>query len=555
MYGPNLIIPNTVGGINEASLNDFTKIQMGNPQWDGTDRTLLYLFAPYTSPVQVTRPFVYQFTPELVDAIKNGPNLAYGVGPNGTKNPAAYTAILPDSEGMVLNTSTIDNSWSFVLIINTAPRPIGAIVAPGISKVACGYVIGEPVTQDMMNPDVWHHNPNAVFVFTHTNCRNVVRRVGPGNPIDGITDNPNQDVDYVNETTGMMYNDNILLGTPKEIMKYAMSDEAKIGMMDYSPLQLSHVKAGSNDVRAISNDIKAPRQQLSTIMTAIDNGIDHSQEAIPTLHKFLDHDEMYGANGARMSPIEMAQTTAFNNMPSSTFLSFSTGIDTSKPMTFSELDVLFPNLDVIPNKINRSIGYGWDVSPQAAAGNNGVLSPIVSIRNQMSYLASSVIQAICGQLGVSDVSFAYTSHRADSLTRQPCWQVVKFDTTIPRYGDIYKKQVFDFQQYMQNELFDVIYTLCGDFDMYVMANMAGDIVINLHLHNYPDLNDGSYYQTSTRLGGLTNPMIGTLPIINNNVMQLSNVTQQLVSNAFGDMADMGGMTDMPLPEETIPVSM
>jgi len=87
--------------------------------------------------------------------------------------------------------------------------------------------------------------------------------------------------------------------------------------------------------------------------------------------------------------------------------------------------------------------------------------------------------------------------------------------------------------------------------MFVMANMGGDISINLMLENYPDAADGSFYQTSARFGGLMNPMIGTIPIINNNVMQLSNVTQTLVNNAFSEFTDMRGMSDMPLPEESI----
>ena len=546
----NIIISSDNGGLNQNSLNDFTNVQCAYTPWNGEDYVMLWLFSPYTMGGQVSRPFVYQFTPELVDQIKQAPSLAYGVGPNGTKNPAAYSAILPDSTGMILNTSTLDSTWSFVLIINSAPRPVGAIVTPGFRKVAMGYTIGEPGTPDPNNPDKFLINPSAVLVFTHTSCRNIVRRVGLDAPSDGLIDNANQDVDYVNETAAMFYDQNVLLGTPKEIMQYANSDEARIGVMDYGPLQLNSVKAGGNDIRAINNDIKAPRQQLSTIMTAIDNGIDHSQESLPTLHKFLDHDEMYGANGNPMTRVEMAQNTAYNNMPSSTFLSFVTGIDTSKPITLGELDRLYPHMRTFPRIVNRQ-QYGWDISSQVGCNTSGQVAPIISARNQMSYLTASVLQAICGSLGIAQVAFSYMSRQPGAFSRQPMWHMDDFRLVVPRSVDIEKNIAFQFQRHMGNELLDVIYTLCGDFTMFVMANMGGDISINLMLENYPDAADGSFYQTSARFGGLMNPMIGTIPIINNNVMQLSNVTQTLVNNAFSEFTDMRGMSDMPLPEESI----
>ena len=547
MYQQNIVLPSGGTNIDPNSFNDFNRMAFQNTQFTSNDEVVMFLYRPYVSPVQVSRPFVYQFDPEFIDSVKAAPTLEYGVSPDGIRSTSVYRAILPDSEGMVLNTSTLDQTWSFVLIINQGAKNMGAITMPGFRKIAMGYVIGEPI-----NPLTNTHNPDAVFVFTHCNCRNVSRRVGMNSSLDGITDYTSQNVDYVNESTGMLYDQNILLGTPKEVMGYAMSDEAKLtGIMDYSPLQLSNVKIGQKDTKAINDDIKAPRHQLADIMKAIDNGIDHGQEGTPTLHRFMDNDDLYSNDGSSLSRAAIAQNTAYNNMPSGSYLSFVTGLDTSSPKTFGELDIMFPNLYVHQFNIKRDNGYGWNVAEQAGISNNGKIAPIMSARNQMSYLASMVVQAICGELGIAQVAFTYVSRLPNSLDHTPVWNMADFQLIIPRANEIVVEQAERFKKYVQNELGNVIMAIAGDFGISVMANMGGDVLINLELFNFPDPADGTYYQTSARFGGLMNPMIGTHQIINNNVMQLSNMTNSLVSNAFANDGMMMGATDMPLPEADV----
>lgn len=59
------------GGINQNTLNDFNRLQAPSPQFTmGENSVKLYVFMPRDIPVQVARPFVYQFTPDLIDGIK-----------------------------------------------------------------------------------------------------------------------------------------------------------------------------------------------------------------------------------------------------------------------------------------------------------------------------------------------------------------------------------------------------------------------------------------------------------------------------------------------------
>ena len=486
-----------------------------------SSRVVLYAFMPMTIPTQVARPFVYQFTPDFIDSIKTQPSLEFAVSKgNLALSESAKKSILPDDTGVILNTVTLQSQWTFVLLIDTTPETHGTILVPGIRQISMGYFTDEPI--DMAgNP-----NPMATMIFTHNSVTFIRPSRGPMTPVDGRVVYNTQDVDYASESINMLYDNKMLLGTPKEILEMS-ARAAQNGFMDYSALDISSMKAGDS-IKAIDTADKAPKHLLSDILRSVDNGLDSTISEEPVLSKFSDPNDMY------LPPNIRAMETTVANMPSGHVVDIQTGLDTTRPVTMAELCTKFPNVLIQPFRVNVQNGYGWDVAQQATYNSNGNLAPIMSIRNQLSYLCSTVIQAVCSQLGVTTVGFSYRWLDGDGFVagKNEAYQLIAFNLAIPRPDCVTESAALRFKMTLDDQLFDVIHSLAGEFELHVMADMGGNILINLKLYNFPDAQDGAYYQTTARLGGMVNPLIGTVEIINNNVVQLNNAMQSLIATGL-----------------------
>lgn len=108
--------------------------------------------------------------------------------------------------------------------------------------------------------------------------------------------------------------------------------------------------------------------------------------------------------------------------------------------------------------------------------------------------------------------------------------------------DQMKRMIELFKMTLENELFPILRAVHGEFDLMAICNLTGEILLDLNYfddqRNSTSPEDG-FYETNGRLGGLLNPMICKLDVLNSNASMLSTladeaIVKRLGPNAFGD---------------------
>lgn len=511
------IDPNTLSDFSNEAMTQYTT--MGN-------KVQLYLYSPHNLPSQVLRSYVYQFNPAFVDALAHTPCMTFeqAVSPNNIGAiPGARTAIMPDSEGKVADTSNWNNVWTFVLILDLQQAAFNGVFAPSTRKIAAGYVSGEP---GMMDP-YGHFTPNmnALLVFTHVTNLSVRRSFNPNaRTLDGMAIYPDT-MDYAGEIIPALYKEDMFIGTPREIAQQRLGVPSD-GFTNYNKLSLSNVRDGVN-TRTIKNELKSPTVQLSQLMNAIDAGVDQANSGEQVYDRMKSVDE-------HMNQTDVAINTVVNNLSSSQSLDIVTGIDTSAPITLSQLAEMYPSLEIIPFQIRRPDIFGWDVANQTGMNSSGIMNPIMSPKQEFSSLAASVIQGICSSLNIATVAFSYRWVDGDGIVsgKMEAFNLHMFTLMVPRTQNVERQIADRMKMYLDNQLFETIHECCGEFEMNCLCDMAGTILIDLRLYACPDAQDGAFFQTDAKLGGIVNPMIGTLPIINNNAISFANLATDIVGREF-----------------------
>lgn len=526
--------------INPNTVNDFSQGNVGAMgMTDISDKKAqLFIYSPHAMPAQVLRSFMYQFDPNFVDYLSSPHliSLEHAVSGDQAKAvPGAATAILPDAEGKVADTSNWSNFWTFTLILDLRQAQFNGIITPSCRKIATGYFYGsEPGTYDAYGNFVV--NPNAIMVFTHVTSLNVRSQVRYGS-IDGFAVYPNT-ADYAGEVIPALYSEDMFIGTPRDLVHTAFRNDGS-SLVNYDNLSLTHVRDGAA-TRTIENELKSPKAQLGKIMQAIDTGLEHTQLATPVYDRMSTADEY-------MQPVDRALESIESNLPSSTMLDIITGLDTSRPSTISELNAMYPNLEVYPFIIRNANTFGWDVAAQTGVNASGMVGAVVSPKMQMSSLTASVVQAVCSALSIATVAFSYRWLDGDGVVagKNEAFNLSMFSLMVPRGPEVTKQLAERLKIYLDDQLFDIIHTVSGEFEMNVLCDMAGTVLVDLRLYNFPDAQDGAYFQTDAKLGGIINPMIGTLNTINNNAIQLSEAAKNIVGRNFAQQ-DFPQQQSIPL---------
>lgn len=484
----------------------------------------LYVFTPTYLPEQVLRSYKYNFNPQLIeDILESGEQMSRAVAPNekGITSPAINSAIIPSTDGLLLDTNFYNNLWTFVLVVDMDPIQYGLRTAnqgPNTRFIASGYCIhDEPI-----NPATGTINPNSVLHFTKSNTTRITHAIGPtgiGSNIANVND-----MDIVTATTSQLYpnGSDMCINTPGDITHaastYDRSGNAEI-IVSYGALSLSNITK-NDTARQIPGLLKTPKMQLGNILRSLDSGVEYSK-----LHEDGDRvtTDIPGYSNVLQDPYDMAKETFQRQATGSGMHApVRAGIDTTRPMLMQQLVSIFPSLEIIPFHVPTQ--GSWDVSPQTA------MSP----RNMMSSMLASSLTNLAPSCGLGHIAFRYCSYTKPSLYSndyEGVWQIYDYRTLVPCDSNKQGKCITQFQMYVESELFPMIRCLRGEFDLFAHVNINGEVLIDL---NYVD--DGAsvpgsgFYTTSARLGGLINPMIAPSELVNHNAIQLTNLADTLLTN-------------------------
>ena len=491
----------------------------------------LFLFSPKILPTQVLRSYAYNLTPQFYDdVVGRASTLQEAVAPNGAgKKDSVVTSILPEDIGTLLNTYELSNTWSFVLTIDDNPINHGIrTAAPSASTrfIGSGYVAGldNLGAEEPVNPLTQTVNPRAVLVFTHATITYLHNEIGMRGGVRKYS--VSHDTDLITALTATMTasSDQLFLGTPGDIMGMIDTSDPNSMVGAYGPLAITseYVDDGAKNVNSI---LKSPKHQLNTVMHSLDVALNRSEA------DFVKSSILPASPDVQS---KVVRNTFTEELPNSNYSMPKQGIDTSRPITLSQLLRMFPNINIRPVKIPNQ--NNWGVTPQEN----------MSLRNKMCSMVAATITSILPGCGLADISFRYNSWiKNDQFMAVPSgiWEFYEpihpLAQTTP---DNLKKMVELFKMTLENELFPILRAVHGEFDLMVICNLTGEILLDLNYfddqRNTASPEDG-FYETNGRLGGLLNPMICKLETLNSNAGMLSTladtaIVKRLGPSAFGD---------------------
>ena len=515
MYDYNQFVANLYG--MQAHLGDYAG-----------PKATLFLFSPKLLPTQVLRSYAYNLTPQFYnDVLGRASTLQEAVAPNGAgKETSVVTAILPEDIGSTLNTYELSNTWSFVLTIDDNPINHGirhAAPAASVRFIGSGYVAGLDTMQaeEPVNPLTNSVNPRAVLVFTHATITYLHNEIGMRGGTRKYS--VSHDTDLISAMTAMMSTSNemLFLGTPGDIMSMVDTSDPNSMVGAYGPLAITQETVGSN-AKNVSSVLKSPKHQLNNVMHALDVAISHTDD------DFMKSTILPESPNV---PADTVKETFRDNLPNSNYSLPKQGIDTSQPITLTQLVSMFPSIEVRPIKVPNQ--GSWGISPQEN----------MTIRNKMCSMIAATISSILPGCGLADISFRYNSWiKSDQFMAVPngVWEFYEPIHSLAQSTPEQMTRMIElFKMTLENELFPILRAVRGEFDLMAICNLTGEILLDLNYFDDQRVTtnpEDGFYETNGRLGGLLNPMICKLGVLNSNAGMLSNLADEVVLKRMGPTA-------------------
>lgn len=493
-----------------ATMMDGNQLLAGS--FGDNDATLI-IYSPTAVPDQVVRPYTYKFGAGLANAVMDQDTNRM-LSPSSAKNQSndVLTSIVPDANGIQMNTGIFQDRWSFILIINHQSLGRQYRAGCGSRMITTGYFIDEPMAPTTMFNTTPVLNPNATMVFTHTSGMNATLSRGPNGDIPLRT--TTMDVDHVDVTASQLFSEAMYLNTPGDVdsATMRMNDTGNL-MVTPGAIALQSLQGGS---AKIASRLKSPIHQMQEIFHTFNTAITHSEQ-------------MDNANLATplsfKSPEDIMRDTIRGNLPGSNSgcgVNMSYILDTTQPMFLGKLIQTFQNIQVFPFKIPTTTQ--WDVYPQT----------IVDIKTTMSSLVSSTLTFVAQQLWISSISFRYNSwmggatfganmHPSVALSPE-VWEFYECSKLVPAEAEELKATVEGFKRSLEWQLFPIIQAVGGHFDLMCQVDVWGNTLIDLRFMDNGDQGDG-FITTNNKLGGYIAPTIGTMSTVNHNAQQLASLTE------------------------------
>ena len=489
---------------------------------NGGKRARLFVFTPTPIPAQCLRPYKYDFSPNLVDQIITAKEkLNCAVAPNGLglSSDLVNKSILPTPGGIPLNTSGLQNQWSFVLIVDTTPGfgERRSVMSPTTRIIATGFCSDEPINPTTMYMEHPTLNHSAVLMFTKTN----ISYVSPSMDSYGVKNvvTNSADMDIVNEVNGMVAGKDLFVATPQDIRSSVFtggvnSDNQITGA--YGELCLSNVKSGESN-KLISGMLKTPKIQLGQIMQALDKSIEYTSA--------VQEGVMNPMSPVMPDSLELARAAFDQNVAGSRQILPRSGIDTSKPISLRDLEYLFPDLEVHPLDVK---GSPWDVSPQ----------DIMSARNCMSSMLAASLSNLVPACGFANISFAYRSYTTigpGMTSGTGAWELWYYRPLVEMSNSMIEKNYNLFKNYFEMELTPILRVVRGEFDLIAHIDVMGQVLLNLNFKDDGPVSNNqlAFYETTNKLGGLTNPLVADLSVLNHNAIQLDTLVADTITKKLG----------------------
>lgn len=520
------------------SLNPF----IASPSGTGPN-AILFLYSPRMYDTQVLRPFVYGFTDGAVNKLLGAADTMTGaLGRSdiiGSEEVAS--CIKPDTNGVSIDMQTMSALWTFTLVITRPNDYAGTVMfASGYrTTIMTGQCLDEPVNQfGTPNPDC----------HLQVHSRQVLRTSQPSVGLLGAR-SPTQVLcadDILDPSLNMCApTKDLYLLTPYTVL----SNYDGVDMPTTTP-QLCALST-LNKRNPVQSALKTPGVHLKQIVQGLDTQNREASAEEYSPNGMSSMGAMYGADDIQQYKeglINKYSQASFGTAPQTD------GLDATDIFTIGEVDRMYNGgLKVQVQHVAPTAQY--EVVPQT------ILNPKV----MYSSLISSSISAIAADVGLSSISFAYTSYdpmKSSDLIKST-FQVVADDaylTCPPQDPEMLKRTLMGavemFKVLFEKNVAPFIIPVVGNFEVMARYSVNGECQVNLKLLDFnmnTNLSDTAFMETPMRLSGLTTTSVGSIDTFNNNGQSLNSLmllTQgKTQANAMGLPAFSGGhpIEDAPIP--------
>lgn len=500
-------------------------------------KAILYFFTPRDIPDQNIRPLLYTFdeqiTYDLDKTIQNarietdksiGGTLGGDVSRSFVKySDSANRWIKPGSECERFKTKFYTQNWTFILVIDNAELEgrHRRVKVPN-RLFYSGFCIGDEPVIRKYGKNIF--NENCVLVATHFTQLNVqVNRDARG---EGIIVKPQLDIDIVvpRHISENSRNREYLL-TPQSLTStwskedlsgiFGNGYEEDYDQVEYDTPSIDNIRYAESNI-ILDTAERSPKYQVGRIVDGICSTINKrytnrlssnsfGSSATPIVDPYLD----------RRNFCESVQRKYYDSM---------LGIDINKEIYLTDLLRKYDSL--YDNTIVCNIPFDIDCDLMDDGGQDPL--------SVWSSLINSAVPGIMGNWGISDCSFRYASYnpnrRSISLNKdEDVVELIDMVTFIQDSRTMYEHRWFGALDDMRIQLFDLIKTNCGEFEVFVNYRSAGECAVQLQLIDIFDNTNDEYVVTNGLLGGLTTSVIGSAAAKDTNADSLASVIETVMS--------------------------
>lgn len=483
------------------------------PTTPNSSEVMLLLFTPRQIQQQQIRSYNYKFQSGLPDWLDQFDDMSQAIAsPDAMSRDVVNSSILPDNQGVTLDTSIISQQWTFILVIDLDQQVM-------IKRlIYAGWFKDEPMNINQTHATNPPLNRNATMVINTSVALNFSKQ----HSAKGQTNMTNVDAAHVipSETNQISPHD-LFYMTPGQLSRVsttsADSDSTTLSFHDLS------IANGYNDgyFQAGLNQ-QSPMKQLSNIVQSVDSSLDLT-EANAGDDGIVSpvRGEPFGNHA---DPLMQFHDMAGRQMASEpTFANNLSNFPINQAHYFGELLDNFPNIQIYPVKVNPN--PQWDQRPQ----------DIVCPQNIYSYMAVQVIEAYALGFGIGDISFRYCSYSGNAIDQGGSWSIENVQMLANVNQEQIRNALQQFKVGLENDLFPILLTVAGEFDLMVRYDTS-QTLISLNFLDYPDQNQG-FLEFSGSIGGMTLPILGTDSSVVHNQQALDTLVHQIGGKHFKSAAE------------------
>lgn len=508
--------------MNKFEMNkQYGGMSVGGHGYNNNTSAILYLYTPQLIPDMNIRPSQYQFDMNFVSAAEkfvdeaNTESISSLSGHftpiQNSQLQALDHAIKPSMNAIHFQSQLLgDRNWTFMLIVDNAPM-LGRTEPARLNNrvIYVGFVLGdEPAIQSMGRTIL---NPNCTMIVTkrtYMQVRNVATSTGYS-----TSAMVNLDEDVIVPNTVVHLNpDRGYLLTPHSLATSFAYDGFG---QEYDAAGIAYIGNTTSNLRLDTRTVN-PRAQIESIINGITKmKLFGTTDELVSSRFRSDSSLVHSPERDRQAFIDELNTGAPN---------IDVGLPLNAPLQMSTIMSMYPVLEHTAQIISI---------PYSVPGNMfDTQAPTPT--NIWTSMVQATIPSVLSYYGICELSMRYCSYNPVAVTildNQPLVEVMDIGTYMPMSTDQLKAR-WDYAYIkIMREIFNVIQSNCGNFDVTISYNANNYCAVQLQLLDMMEVPLNDYAITHGTMTPLANPLIGTVDNRYNNATQLNDLVTYVANSA------------------------